>query len=179
MSKLDILALYTKLSGFKVQVSANRLGCTSRFARVVHDRLIDVLDLHIATCRRAMSYERRARLEHRLSLEARLWDQYHDCLGDLECGSRAAYPWHLLDHVVRDPDLGGYRHPVAGVWCKGPIPEWMTVSCEHLDGLGAIIEAIAGETGLRFTVYLTSMSIGPEGPNGLDPDVYENPARAG
>ena len=55
----------------------------------------------------------------------------------------------------------------------------MTVSCEHLDGLGAIIKEIARETPYRFTVYLTSMSIGPEGPSGLDPDVYENPARAG
>lgn len=178
MSKLDLLALYTKLSGFKVLVHANRVGCTSRFSRVVHDRLIDVLDLHVQTCHRAMDFERRAQLEHRLSLEARLWDQYHDCLGDLECGSRAAYPWHLLDQVNRDPDFGGYRHPVAGVWCKGPIPDWMTVRSEHLDGLGTIIEEIVDETGMRFTAYLTSVSIGPEGPAGLDPDVYEYPARS-
>lgn len=179
MTKLDLLALYTKLSGFKLLVRANRAGATSQFARVVHDRLIDVLDMHAKTCSRAMEFRRLAEDTPWLRLAERRWAEYRDCLGDLEAGAEGFYPWHLMDHINRSPDFGGYQHPVFGVWCKGVIPVSMTVSDEYLDGLGPILRQIKAETGYHFTVYLCSTDIGPAGAGGIDPELYERPAGAG
>ncbi len=108
-----------------------------------------------------------------------LYDLLGECLSDLECGGRGFFPWHLLDHINRDPDFGGYYHPVNGIWRSGTIPELMTVSDEDLDGLGPIIRQIAEETGFRFTVYLCSTHVGPQGASELEPEIYERPAGAG
>lgn len=175
MSKLDILDLYTKLCGFKLVVCANRLKCDTRFARVVHDRLIDALGSHIDTCRQTL------RLEHLLSLEAdpvareALDDKIYDCLGDLGEGGWGFYPWHLLDSVDTDPDFGGYIYPAAAMWFPGGIPEAMVVGDEHLCGLRTIIDQIATETGIRFTAYLCDARIGSQGAGALDPAIYETP----
>lgn len=175
MSKLDLLGLYTKLCGFKILVRANRFGCDTRFARVVHDRLFEALTLHIDTCRQAMRLQRLLRVEPDPEVREALHEMIGDCLGDLETGGGGFYPWHLLDSVDPDPDFGGYIHPVAAMRCYGKIPEWMVVSDEHLCGLGRIIAQIAEETGIRFTTYLCDASIGPEGTDDLDPEIYERP----
>lgn len=178
MTKPDLLALYTKLCGFKLMVRANRAGATSHFARVVHDRLIDVLDLHAQTCSRAMECFRLAQEETWQWLVDRRWAEYGNALADLEAGGQGFYPWHLMDHINGQPGQIGYYHPIYGIWCKGAIPESMTVSDTYLDGLGTIIRQIKAETGFRFTVYLCSMPLGLEGAGDLDPEIYARPAGA-
>ena len=175
MPKLDLLGLYTRLCGFKVLVRANRFGCDTRFAQVVHDRLLDALTLHIDTCRQAMRLQRLVRVEPDPETREALHQMIGDCLEDLDNGGRGFYPWHLLDSLDPDPDLGGYHHPVAAMWCYGKVPGWMVVSDDHLCGLRSIIDQIAEETGIRFTTYLCDASIGPEGAGELDPVIYEKP----
>lgn len=175
MNDSELLTLYTKLCGFKLLVLANRAGATSRFSRVIHDRLIGALDHNVRTCSQAMAALLKAQQEHWTERAEQLFDEYNVLLGSLESGGKGFYPWHLLDHFNPALGTGGYVHPVFGVWCKGPIPDAMTVGDEHLDGLGVILRQIAEETGFRFTVYLWT-DIGPEGPGALDPDLYERPA---
>ena len=102
----------------------------------------------------------------------------------MKCGGRPLvegaldfYPWHLLDCIDPEIDWGGYRDPVAEMWCPRPIPESFTVSDEHLCGLGGIIRRIAADTGIRFTTYLYYDCIGPDGAAGIEPAIYETPIR--
>ncbi len=175
MSDLDFLDLWGKLEGFRTAVRANRSCCGSRFAQVLHDRLLAALDLLADTCREGAKVQRRLRTETDPAVRASLEQTLGDCMGDFESGGCGFYPWHLLDAVDPDPDFGCYYHPVASMWCHGPIPDWMAVGDEHLCGLGPIIRRIAAETGIRFTTYLCVAGIGPEGAGQLDPEVYETP----
>ncbi|WP_421928661.1 hypothetical protein [Neoaquamicrobium sediminum] len=175
MPKLDFLDFSVKFTGFAKLARANRAGCETRFARVVHDRLIEALERHVRSCRRAVELERllltetdaerREALDHELGL----------CVGDLESGGGGFYPWHLLDAVNGDEDFGGYWHPVAAMHVFSAIPEWMTVGDEHLNGLGVILKQISAETGIKFTTYLCDARIGADGAADLDPDIYEKP----
>ena len=175
MSDLDFLDLCGKLEGFQTAVRANRSACGSRFAQVLHDRLLAALDLLVQTCREGADVQRRLWIETDPAVRESLEQIFGDCLGDLETCGGGFYPWHLLDAVDRDPDCGGYHHPVAAMWCHGPILDGMTVGHEHLAGLGPILRRIADETGIRFTTYLCDTCIGPEGAGHLDPETYEHP----
>ena len=173
MSKLTIIGLYAKLCGFKVLVRANRFGCDTRFAQVVHDRLLAALELHIDTCQRALQAQRALRVER----DPVICEDLHQTIEDVwaDCDGRGFYPWHLLDCIDPEMDWGGYRDPSAGMWVPRPIPERFTVDDKHLCGLGEIIGRIAAETGIRFTTYLYYDCIGPDGAGSLDPDIYERP----
>jgi hypothetical protein len=175
MPKPDFLDLDAKLSRFQTLVRANRAGCDTRFAEVLHDRLLDALEILGAVCQEGAETERMLEIETDPARRDALDEAVGNCWGDLESGGGGFYPWHLLDSVDRDPDFGGYVHPVAARWCHGPIPEWMAVCDTHLCGLGGIIERIADETGIRFTAYLCDAGIGPDGAGELDPAIYETP----
>lgn len=175
MSDLDFLDLFMKLSGFRTAVCANRVECDTRFAQTVHDRVLAALDGHLETCREGARVQRLLRTEADPVVRDSLEEVLGNCMGDLESSGRGFYPWHLLDAVDRDPDFGGYRHPVAAMWCQGPIPEGMSVGDEHLSGLGPILRRIAAQTGIRFTTHLCDVCIGPEGPGQLDAEIYERP----
>ena len=166
MSKLDFLELSEKFTRFADAVRANRTGCDTRFAQVVHDRLIEVLESHARSCRQAVGLERLLSTETDPDTREALEDRLGFCVSDLESGGGGLYPWHLLDAVERDHDYRGNWHP---------IPEWKTVGDEHLNGLGVIIKQIADETGIKFTTYLCDYHIGPEGAANMDPEIYEKP----
>ena len=175
MSDLDFLDLYRALGGFSTAVRKNSVRCDSRFAQSLHEKLLAALDSHLQTCREGVEIQRRLGTETDPAAREALEQALGDCMGDLESGGRGFYPWHLLDAVDRDPDFGGYRHPVAAIWCHGPIPKWMTVGDEHLCGLGPILRAITARTCIRFTTYLCDTGIGAEGAGQLDPEIYERP----
>lgn len=175
MPKLDFLDFSVKFTRFAMQARANRDRCETRFARVVHDRLIEALEGHAWSCRQAVEIERllltetngdrREALDHELGL----------CVGDLETGGGGSYPWHLLDCIDPDWVWGGYIDPSAQMSVPGPIPERFTVDAKHLCGLDEIIRQIKADTGIRFTTYLYHDCIGPDGARGLDPEIYEKP----
>jgi hypothetical protein len=175
MPKLDFLDFSVKFTRFAMQARANRDGCETRFARVVHDRLIEVLEGHARSCRQAVELERLLSTETDPDTREVLEDRLGFCVGNLESGGGGFYPWHLLDAVNRDAESGGYWHPVAATEVYSAIPDWMTVGDEHLNGLGVIIKQIAAETGIKFTTYLCDAHIGPDGAANLDPDIYEKP----
>lgn len=175
MSDLDFLDLYRALGGFRTAVRKNYFRCDTRFAQSLHEKLLVALNSHLKTCREGARIQRRLRTETNPVARKALGQALGDCMGDLESGGRGFYPWHLLDAVDRDPDFGGYLHPVAAIWCHGPIPAGMSVGDEHLSGLGPILRAISTRTGIRFTTYLCDASIGPEGAGQLDPEIYERP----
>lgn len=175
MSDLDFLNLSRKLGRIRTRVRKNYFRCDTRFSQSLHEKLLLALNGHLKTCREGAKVQRRLRNESDPTVRKSLEQTLGDCMGDLKSGGRGFYPWHLLDAVDGDPDFGGYHHPVAAMWCNGPIPEWMTVEDKHLSGLGPILRQIAAQTGIRFTTYLCDASIGPDGAGQLDPEIYERP----
>ena len=175
MPKLVFSDFLTKFDAYAREVRENRTRCETRFAQVVHDRLIEALERHAGSCRQAVEIERLLLTESDADAHEALEDKLSLCVGDLESGGGGVYPWHLLDCIDPDPDHGGYIDPAARMPTYRPIPASMTVSDEHLCGLGAIIERIAADTGIRFTTYLYYDCIGPEGAADLDPEIYEKP----
>lgn len=177
MSKLDFLDFHAKFIAFGNQVRANRAECDTRFAEVVHDRLADALEQLTGFCREGHRAEALLRTETDPAAREALEMTIDFCVGDLETSGGGFYPWHLLDCIDPEIDWGGYRDPVAEMWCPRPIPESFTVSDEHLCGLGGIIRRIAADTGIRFTTYLYYDCIGPDGAAGIEPAIYETPIR--
>ncbi|MFC3721889.1 hypothetical protein [Neoaquamicrobium sediminum] len=175
MPKLDFLDFHTKFIAFEKMVRANRTRCDTRFAEVVHDRLADALQRLAGFCREGNQAETMLRTETDPTAREALEEIINFCVGDLETSGGGFYPWHLLDCIDPEMDWGGYRDPVAEMWCPHPIPKRFTVADEHLHGLSEIIARIAAETGIRFTTYLYYDCIGPEGAKSLDPEIYEKP----
>lgn len=175
MPKFNFSDFLTKFDAFAREVRQNRTRCETRFAQVVHDRLIEALECHAGSCRRGVEIERLLQTETDKDARAALDDQLCLLIDDLETGGGNEYPWHLLDCINPDPGYGGYIDPITWIRIYRPIPASMTVSDEHLYGLGAIIERIAADTGIRFTTYLYYQDIGPEGAADLDPEIYEKP----
>ena len=175
MPKLVFSDLITKFNAFADEVRENRAGCETRFAQIVHDRLIDALERHAGSCREAVEIERLLLAETDEEAREAIEDELSLRVGDLESGGGGTYPWHLLDAIDPAPGSGGYIDPAARMPTYRPIPASMTVSDQHLHRLGAIIKRIAADTGIRFTTYLYYDCIGPHGAADLDPEIYEKP----
>ncbi|MFA1624251.1 hypothetical protein ACDY96_15845 [Rhizobium mongolense] len=58
MSDIGFLDLYAKFAGFKLLVSANRIGCEDEFSKTLHDRLLAGLDGAIHSTRHIMALQR-------------------------------------------------------------------------------------------------------------------------
>ena len=175
MPKLDFLDFQTKFIAFETQVRANRAKCDTRFAEVVHDRLADALERLAGFCQEGHQAETMLLTETDPTAREALEMTVNFCVGDLESSGGGFYPWHLLDCIDPEMDWGGYRDPVAEMWCPHPIPARFTVNDRHLCGLSEIIRRIAADTGIRFTTYLYYDCIGPNGAASLESAIYETP----
>jgi hypothetical protein len=148
----DYLELFTNLSGFKVLVLANRLGCDNDLARRAHDKLLAELSKLIRMTRELLAAQRIMVLgetaeERRNAAEDRFW-----------IGEALAERWErseqvqLLDDLIIDYATDEYYDEESERWrfldVNGP---WLDeMSDPELCGLGQILEDITAETGIRF-----------------------------
>lgn len=141
------LALYTKLSGFRLVVLANRFGCDTSLA--VHDRLLEGLDAARARVRTIMALERSV-----LTGE----DEYvaYRLEGETEMFGR--FTINLLNELDVDFDTHEYRIN-NGNWIDQCIvgrllgveidyPELVALTETELGSLAAITRDIRQETGI-------------------------------
>ncbi|MBB2687777.1 UNVERIFIED_ORG: hypothetical protein GGD47_005420 [Rhizobium etli] len=140
--------LFTKLSGFRLVVLANRFGCDTDFSRVLHDRLIEGLEAAIGRVRIIMALERNVLAGHDEFAEYQLE-------GETEIFER--FRIDLLDHIEIDFDTHEYRIN-GGDWSTAltadytgvdiEYPELVTLTNDELGSLAPIIRGITRETGV-------------------------------
>lgn len=149
--------LFAQLSGFRIVVLANRLGCDNDLAMRAHDALIKHLDTVIGLLREERETDitlarnddpaKTADMDEdryiaRLKIEDFLLDEPHP----------------LLDHVAIDYEGREWYDKYAKVWHYGINPETNDVSNRTLCGLRDIMRQIRAETDLRFSAYLDEVS---------------------
>lgn len=137
----------TVLTGFRLIVLANRIGCTDDFSRALHDRLADGLAAAMAQARSIMALERELASEP--DLEGITAFQLE---GEKECFNR--FRITLLDDLEIDFATREYRVN-NGEWhyadCEGvkiSYPSSIALTDAELGGLGPMIRGIAHETGI-------------------------------
>lgn len=147
------MMLFTELSGFRVLVLANRLGCDNDIARNVHERLAAKLAEMIEGQRKILE-GKRARILARGSSEE------EDAALDLDYYRSTYYEKWLIepvallnDHMV-DHSTNEYFDFRAGRWyfCDGVLPIVEPVRADKLCGLAEIIARIEDVSGVAFTV---------------------------
>ncbi|MCO5066800.1 MAG: hypothetical protein M9924_20715 [Rhizobiaceae bacterium] len=147
------LMLVAKLSGLRVLVLANRLGCDSELARTVHDRLATKLAEMIEAQRRILTADRAL-------VVARGTTDEEDAFYDVHHYQTAWYEtWlieavALLDDYLVDDLTNEYFDFRTGRWHHrdGEVPIAVPVPAEKLCGLAAIIAEIEDISGARFSV---------------------------
>jgi hypothetical protein len=154
MSDFNFLMLHAKLAGFKLLVSANRIGCEDEFSKTLHDRLLAGLDAAIDSTRHIMALQREL-------LFADDPDGMISCelQGAKEILARRTIV--LLDELEIDFDTHEYRVN-AGEWhnalaadCDGieiSYPATVSVSDTEIGSLATIIRDIARETGIAISI---------------------------
>jgi hypothetical protein len=149
----DTLTLVAQLSGLRILVLANRLGCDTGLARTVHDRLAVKLA-------EMMDAQRRILAAERASTIARGTADEEDAFYDLHHYHAAWYetwliePIALLDAYQVDDLTNEYFDFRTGDWHDrdGEVPITVPVPAGKLCGLASIIAAIEDVSGTRFTV---------------------------
>lgn len=149
----NTLMLIAQLSGLRINVLANRLGCDTELARIVHDTLAAKLAKMIAAQRRILAAER-------ARVAARGTEDEADAFYDLHHYQTAWYetwlvePIALLDDYLVDDLTNEYFHFYTGEWHHrdGEVPIAVPVPTEKLCGLDTIITEIEDVTGSRFSV---------------------------
>ncbi|MDI6028971.1 hypothetical protein QBK99_22620 [Corticibacterium sp. UT-5YL-CI-8] len=149
----NTLMLVAQLSGFRILVLANRLGCDTEPARSVHDTLAAKLAKMIDAQRKILSAER-------ARVAARGTEDEEDAFYDLHHYQTAYYatwlvePIALLDEYLVDDLSREYFDFHTGCWHHrdGEIPIAVPVPADKLCGLAAIIAEIEDITGARFSV---------------------------
>lgn len=147
------LMLVAQLSGFRILVLANRLGCDSDLARTVHDRLANKLARMIEAQRKILAAERAV-------VAARGTSTEEDAHYDLHHYRMAWYEtWlvetvALLDEYLVDDATQEYFHFYTGEWHPrdGEVPIAVPVPAEKLCRLGSIIAQIEEISGVRFSM---------------------------
>lgn len=154
MSDFNFLMFYAKLAGFKLLVSANRIGCEDEFSKTLHDRLLAGLDAAIDSTRHIMDLQREL-------LSGDDPDGMISCelQGAEEILARCRIV--LLDELEIDFDTHEYRVD-GGEWynalsadCDGieiSYPTTVSVNDTEIGRLATIIRDIARETGIAISV---------------------------
>jgi len=142
------LMLYTKLSGFRLVVLANRFGCETDFTRALHDRLLEGLEAATGRLRTIMALERSVLIGHDEFAEYQLE-------GEAEIFGRFAIS--LLDDLEIDFDTHEYRIN-GGDWIVAltadytgvdiDYPELIALTDDELGSLAPIIKDITRQTGI-------------------------------
>ncbi|MBX5204002.1 hypothetical protein [Rhizobium sp. NZLR1] len=154
MSNFNFLMFYAALAGFRLLVSANRIGCEDEFSKTVHDRLLTGLDGAIHATRHIMDLQRELLTaddpEGTLSCQLQ---------GEEEILARRTIV--LLDELEIDYDTDEYRvnggewHNTLSADCNGieiRYPTTVPLSDGELGPLAAIIRDITRETGIAISV---------------------------
>jgi hypothetical protein len=137
----------TVLTGFRLIVLANRIGCTDDFLRALHDRLADGLTCAVARARSIIALERELAFDP--DLEGITAFQLE---GEKECFNR--FRITLLDDLEIDYFTYEYRINNGG-WRYADregnevsYPSTIGLTDAELGGLGPIIRNISHETGI-------------------------------
>ncbi|MHA6645754.1 hypothetical protein [Mesorhizobium sp. A623] len=147
------LMLVAQLSGLRIQVLANRLGCDSDLARSVHDKLASSLAEMVEGQRKILDAERAL-------LAARRTSDEEDAFFDLHHYRTAYYEtWlietvALLDDYLVDDLTQEYFNFRTGCWDHrdGEVPIVVPVPANTLCGLAEMIAEIEETSGVRFSV---------------------------
>ncbi|OWO90036.1 hypothetical protein B5E41_29055 [Rhizobium esperanzae] len=141
------LALYTKLSGFRLVVLANRFGCDTDVSRKLHDRLLEGLEAATGRIQTIMALERSVLAGD---------DEYaaYRLEGETEIFGRLTI--NLLDELDIDFDTHEYRVN-GGDWSIAFTADYTGVDIDYpelialtdeLGSLAPIIKDITRETGI-------------------------------
>ncbi len=165
MTPQDALMLMVKLSGFKLLVRANRLGCDTDLARDAHDILIAHID------------EFREDLDRVLAL----WSEFL-AERDADKADDAAYALrdmrirveHFWLHNHHPYNVGGWRHPdETGDYRLADEFDYELFAARHwvrklagrdLCGLQPILDQLAEETGLNIPAVVIYYRPDPDRP---------------
>jgi hypothetical protein len=147
------LTLVAQLSGLRILVLANRLGCDTELAHAVHDRLAAKLAGMIEAQRRILA-------AYRALAAARGIEDEEDAFYDLHHYQTAWYEtWlieaiALLDDYLVDELTNEYFNFHSGRWHHrdGEVPIAVPVPADKLCGLAEIIAGIEDISGARFSV---------------------------
>lgn len=147
------LTLVAQLSGLRVHVLANRLGCDSDLARTVHDRLAAKLAEMIEAQRKILDADRAL-------VVARGTADHEDAFYDLHHYQTAWYETWLIETIALlndylvDDLTNEYFDFRTGEWHHrdGEVPIAIPVPAEKLCGLAGIIAEIEDISGARFSV---------------------------
>jgi len=147
------LMLVAQLSGLRIRVLANRLGCDTDLARNVHDTLAAKLAKMIEGQRSILAADR-ARVAARGTADE------EDTFYDLHHYQTAWYetwlvePIALLDEYLVDDLTHEYFNFRTGHWHHrdGEVPIAVPVPAGKLRGLADIIAEIEDSSGVRFSV---------------------------
>jgi hypothetical protein len=145
--------LIAQLSGLRIKVLANRVGCDTDLARTVHDRLAAKLAEMIEAQRRILDADRAL-------VASRGTAGHEDVFYDLHHYQTAWYEtWlvetiALLDDYLVDELTNEYFHFGTGEWHlrDGEVPIAVPVPADRLCGLVEIIAEIEDLSGARFSV---------------------------
>jgi hypothetical protein len=149
----NTLMLVAQLSGLRILVLANRLGCETDLARTVHDTLAGKLAKMIDAQRKILAADR-------ARVAARGTEDEEDAFYDLHYYQSAYYetwliePVALLDEYLVDDLSHEYFNFCTGEWHHRDSEEPMAVPVPagKLCGLAKIIAEIEDISGARFTV---------------------------
>lgn len=147
------LMLVAQLSGLRILVLANRLGCDTDLARRIHDQLSAKLSKMIEAQRKILAAEREL-------AAARATADEEDAFYDLHHYQTAWYEtWlietiALLDDYLVDDLTSEYFDFRTGRWHHrdGDVPIAVPVPADKLFGLAGIIAEIEDISGARFSV---------------------------
>lgn len=142
------LMLYTRLSGFRLVVLANRFGCETDFTRALHDRLLEGLEAGIDRVRTIMALERSVFAgedefaAYRLEGETEIFGRFTiTLLDDLE-----------IDFDAHENRINGGDWIVALTTDLTGVdidyPELVALTVDELGSLAPIIKDIMRETGI-------------------------------
>ncbi|MCR5860591.1 hypothetical protein [Mesorhizobium sp. J428] len=149
----NTLMLVAQLSGLRILVLANRLGCDTELARSVHDSLAAKLAKMIAAQRNILAADR-------ARVAARGTEDEEDASYDLHHYQMAYYetwlvePVALLDEYLVDDLTHEYFNFSTGEWHlrDSDVPITVPVPADKLCGLASIIAEIEDVSGVRFSV---------------------------
>lgn len=149
----DTLKLVAQLSGLRINVLANRLGCDTELARTAHDTLAAKLATMIDAQRKILAADQ-------ARVAARGTEDEQDAFFDLHHYQTAWYetwlvePIALLDAYQVDDLTNEYFDFRTRDWHRrdGEVPIAVPVPAEKLCGLAPVIAEIEDVTGARFSV---------------------------